>query len=74
MSPSLEPTIQLAKFKKTKCSYSEAATPQTKDIMTHITSSCVNHILISANFQWYQPPNQKSVGPPKNAMSKIGGP
>lgn len=25
-------------------------------------------------FQWYQPPNQKSVGPPKNAMSKIGGP
>jgi len=25
-------------------------------------------------FQWSQPPNQKSVGPPKNAMSKIGGP
>ena len=29
---------------------------------------------MSAMFQWYQPPNQKSVGPPKNAMSKIGGP
>jgi dynein heavy chain len=50
------------------------ATLLTKGITIPTTSSYVNYFSNPALFQWYQPPNQKSVGPPKNAMSKIGGP
>jgi len=66
--------MQHVKLVKTECLSLVDATPQMKDTMTHFISNYVNHFLISAMFQWYQPPNQKSVGPPKNAMSKIGGP
>jgi dynein heavy chain len=31
-------------------------------------------LLYSDNLQWFQPPNQKSVGEPKNSWSKIGAP
>jgi len=31
-------------------------------------------ILKTSNLQWSQPPNQKSVGEPKNSWSKIGAP
>jgi len=31
-------------------------------------------ILKTTNWQWVQPPNQKSQGSPKNAESKIGAP
>lgn len=31
-------------------------------------------ILKTSNWTWYQPPNQKSSGIPKNSESKIGGP
>ena len=42
--------------------------------MTPSSSSCVPILFNSAHFVWSQPPNQKSTGVPKNAMSKIGGP
>eukprot|EP00919_Chromeraceae_sp_WS-2016_P028973 GHVR01068765.1.p1 GENE.GHVR01068765.1~~GHVR01068765.1.p1 ORF type:complete len:140 (+),score=4.13 GHVR01068765.1:390-809(+) len=74
MPPCQERTILHVRFKRIKCSYLEVATPLMKDTTTPFT---LNYVMInfkSAHFQWNQPPNQKSVGPPKNTMSKIGGP
>jgi len=45
-----------------------------RKIQWHLLPQITYTFINLAAFQWFQPPNQKSVGPPKNAMSKIGGP
>lgn len=71
----LDHTIQHVKLAKIECLYSVDVILRIKSIMILFISNYVqSYINILALFQWYQPPNQKSIGPPKNSMSKIGGP
>jgi hypothetical protein len=66
--------MQHVKSVKIECLSSEDIILQILDLMIHFILSYVLINLYIANFQWFQPPNQKSIGEPKNAWSKIGAP
>ena len=67
-----------APWEMTDFLFSEVTTPLTKDSTIPTSSRLVSIIFLSpnfiANFQWSQPPNQKSGTEPKNTESKIGAP